>query len=148
MGKIKAQRASLVAFFLCISMTFTSASVFASSLPNCSILWSGKYKPVEKEVRAAAVKYYAIKKLGPITIALNREQVINVKLWSVGWHECLNPGVGNGGYRGAVPKTALFAVEVYVLHKPYPGNPVTSNFLVLAKMRVKGWIVVAENTSP
>lgn len=113
-------------------------------IPN----WGGKYRPVEKEVRAAAVKYYATKKLGPITIYKNREQVIDVKLWTLGWHECLNPGVSNGGYQGAVPKTALAAVEVYVLHKPYLGNSVASNFLVVAKMRTKGWMVVAENTSP
>lgn len=105
-------------------------------------------KPVEKDVRAAVVKYYAIKKLGPITIYKNREQVVDVKLWTAGWHECLNPGVGNGGYAGAVPKTALSAVEVYVFHEPYPGNPVASNFLTVAKMRAKGWMVVAENTSP
>lgn len=129
-------------------MDFTLTPLFAATLPNCSILWGGKYKPVEKGVRVAAVKYYATKKLGPITIAKNREQVIDVKLWSVGVHSCLNPGVGNGGYVGAVPKAALSAVEVYVFHKPYPVNPVASNFLVVAKMRAKGWMVVAENTSP
>ena len=147
MGEIKVQRTSLTALILCILIGFTSAPLSAASLPNCSSLWGGKYRPVEKEARAAAVKYYAFKKLGPITIFKNREQVIDVKLWTVGVHECLNPGVGNGGYRGAVPKTALSAVEVYAFHKPYP-NPVAWNFLVLAKMRTKGWVVVAENKSP
>jgi hypothetical protein len=104
-------------------------------------------KPVEKAVRAAVVKYYAIKKLGPITIYKNREQVVEVKLWTVGVHWCLNAPGSKGAYVGAVPKAALSAVEVYVFHKPYP-NPVAQNFLMLAKMRVKGWIVVAENTSP
>ncbi len=148
MGNSKVQRISLVALTLCISIGFASAPIFATVLPNCSIIWSGKYKPVEKNVRAAAMKYYATKKLGPITISLNREQVVDVNLWSVGVHRCLNPGAGNGAYTGAVPKSALAAVKIYVSHKPYPGNPVASNFLVLAKMPVKRWIVVAENTSP
>lgn len=147
MGEPKVQRASMFALILCLSMSVTSAPLSAATLPNCSKPYGGIYKPVEKAVRAAAAKYYATKKLGPITISQNREQVIDVKLWSAGWHECLNPGVGNGGYKGAVPKGALSAVEVYVFHKPYP-NPVASNFLVVAKMRVKGWIVFAENTSP
>lgn len=148
MGEIKVQRSLLAALILWILIGFSSAPLSAASLPNCSSLWGGKYRPVEKEVRAAAAKYYATKKLGPITIYKNREQVIDVKLWTLGWHECLNPGVSNGGYQGAVPKTALAAVEVYVLHKPYLGNSVASNFLVVAKMRTKGWMVVAENTSP
>ncbi len=137
----------VILFAPLFSLSFASAPVFASSLPNCSKLHAGIYEPVEKAVRAAAAKYYAIEKLGPITISQNREQVVDRKLWSAGWHECLNPGVINGGYKGAVPKGALSAVEVYVFHKPYP-IPVASNFLVVAKMPVKGWIVVAENTSP
>jgi len=104
-------------------------------------------KLVEKETRAVAAKYYEVKKLAPITISKNRRQVVDIKLLSVGWYERLNPGVDNGGYRGAVPKTALSAVEVNVIHKPYRGNPVSSNFLVIAKMRMKGWITVAENAS-
>ena len=104
-------------------------------------------KPVEKAVRAAAVKYYANKKLGPITIYRNQEQVKEVKLVTVGVHWCLNAPGSKGAYVGAVPKAALSVVEVYVFHKPYP-NPVRSNFLMVAKMPLKGWIVVAENSSP
>ncbi len=148
MGATKVRHASLVAFTLCVAVGFTSTPTFAATLPNCSKLFGGKYRPVEKEVRTAAAKYYSTKKLGPTTIALNREQVMDVKLWSVGVHECLNPGAGNGGYVGAVPKGALSAVEVYALHKPYPEMPEASNFLVIAKTRSKGWVVVAENTSP
>jgi hypothetical protein len=147
MGTTRVQRASLVAFILCMSIGFTSTPLSAAPLPNCSRSFSGIMKPVEKAVRAAVVKYYAIKKLGPITIYKNREQVVEVKLWTVGVHWCLNAPGSKGSYVGAVPKAALSAVEVYVFHKPYP-NPVASNFLVLAKMQVKGWIVVAENTSP
>jgi hypothetical protein len=147
MGKTKVQRASLVAFILCLSIGFTSTPLSAAPLPNCSGRFSGIMKPVDKGVRAAVVKYYAIKKLGPITIYKNREQVVKVKLWTVGVHSCLNAPGSTGAYVGAVPTAALSAVEVYVFHKPYP-NPVAQSFLVLAKMRVKGWIVVAENTSP
>lgn len=148
MGETKVQRLSLVALLFCMSLALNSTPLFAATLPNCSKIFGGKYRPVEKDVRAAAVKYYAIKKLGPIKIALNREQVKDVKLWTVGVHWCLNAPGSKGAYVGAVPKAALSAVEVYVLHKPYPGNPVAENFLVVAKMKVKGWVVVAENTSP
>ena len=147
MGTTRVQRALLVAFILCMTIGFSSTPLSAAPLPNCSRSFSGIMKPVEKAVRAAVVKYYAIKKLGPITIYKNREQVVEVKLWTVGVHWCLNAPGSKGSYVGAVPKAALSAVEVYVFHKPYP-NPVASNFLMLAKMRVKGWIVVSENTSP
>ena len=148
MSEIKVQRYSFAALILCTLISFTSTPLSIASLPNCSKIYSGVMKPVEKGVRAVAAKYYEVKKLAPITMSKNREQVVDIKLWSVGWHDCLNTGVGNGGYRGAVPETALSAVEVDVMHKPYRGNPMSSNFLVIAKMRIKGWVVVAENTSP
>ena len=105
-------------------------------------------KPVNKEVRAAVVKYYALKELGPITIYKNREQIKEVKLWTVGVHWCLNAPGSKGAYVGAVPKAVPSAVEVFVGNKPYSGNPVTQNFLMVAKVKLKGWVVVGENTSP
>ena len=148
MRRAKCQRASLVALILSMSIGFSSPPLLAASLPNCSRSFGGIMKPVEKAVHAAVVKYYAIKKLGPITILKNREQVKEVKLWTVAVHWCLNAPRSKGEYVGAVPKAALSAVEVYVNHKPYSGTPVAANVLMLAKMRTKGWIVVAENTSP
>lgn len=148
MGETKVQRASLVAFILCISMGFASTPSFAATLPNCSRSFGGIMKPVEKAVRVAVVKYYTAKKLAPVYIYLNREQVKEVKLWTVGVHSCLNAPGSKGAYVGAVPKTALAAVEVYVHHKPYQDMPVATNFLVVAKTPTKGWVVVAENSSP
>lgn len=75
-------------------------------------------KPLEKAVRAAALKYYATKKLGLIAIYKNQEQLVDVKLWSVGVHSCLNSPGGRGGYVGAVPRADLSDVEIYVFHKP------------------------------
>ena len=147
MSEAKVKRTLLAASILSMSFGFASTPVSASSLPTCASSYGGIMKPVETGVRAAVVKYYAIKKLGPTTIFKNREQVKVVKLWTVGIHWCLNTPGSKGSYVGAVPKTALFAVEVYALHKPRPDS-VASNFLMVAKMPTTGWKVVSEGTGP
>ncbi len=147
-------RREKILHFLAIPFTFffilslASVPVSAATLPSCSKIYSGIYKPIEKEVRAAVVKFYTAKKLAPVTIYKNREQIITVKLWTVGVHYCLNPGGGKGGYVGALPKTATSAVQVYAKHKPYPGTAAPSHFLMLAKTKTKGWTVYSEGTGP
>lgn len=148
MTREKVQHFLAIPLTLFFILSFVSAPVSATTLPSCSKIYSGIYKPVEKEVQAAVVKFYTAKKLAPVTIYKNREQVISVKLWTPGVHWCLNPGGGKSGYVGAVPKTAIAAVQVYAKHKPYPGTMAPSHFLVLAKTKAKGWVVYSEGTGP
>ena len=106
------------------------------------------FNPLEREVRTATLKFYQAKKLSLIEIYKNQEQVMDVKLWTVGIHPCLNPGGPSGAYVGAVPKNAKSAVQIYVYHKPYPVVENSWHFLMLAKLPTKGWVVVSESTGP
>jgi hypothetical protein len=121
-------------------------------LPDCSKVqlgpFIGPFNPLEREVAAAALKFYQAKKLSPIKIYKNQEQVMDVKLWTIGIHPCLNPGASSGAYVGAVPKNAKSVVKIYVYHKPYPAVPNSWHFLMLAKLPTKGWVVVSESTGP
>ena len=119
-----------------------------TTLTPCPVIENGTVKPVTAEVLAVVTQYYAAKHLTPITIYKNEETVLDVKEQSAGVHSCQNPGDGIGQYAGAVPLTATAAVMVYVKHQPYPEMPISSNFITLAQLPDKGWVVVDESTGP
>ena len=133
---------------LIVSVGYLLVPESSPSLPDCSKVYIGPFNPVEKEVHTAALKYYQAKKLSPIKIYGNREQVMDVNLWTVGIHPCSSGGASSGAYVGAVPKNAMSAVQIYVSHKPYTAVPNSSHFLMLAKVPTKGWVVVSEGTGP
>ena len=137
-----------VGLLLIVSVGFLFVPESSPSLPDCSKVFLGPLKPLERDVATAALKYYQAKKLSPIKIYKNQEKVVVVKLWTVGVHRCLNPGGPSGAYVGAVPKNAKSAVQIYVYHKPYVEVPNNSHFLTVAKLPRKGWVVVSETTSP
>lgn len=137
-----------VALLLSLSVGLFLLPATPPSLPDCSKINDGLLKPVEKEVRAAVLKYYQTQKLTPIRIDNDQERVMDVKLWTIGTHSCLNPDGGSGAYVGAVPKNAKSAVQLHVYHKPYPVTQNSWSFVMLAEVPTKGWIVVSEGTGP
>lgn len=119
-----------------------------TTLNPCPVVANWPVKPVTADVLAVVTKYYAEKKLTPITIYNNEQMILDVKEQSVGTHSCLNPDGGVGGYVGAVPLKATAAVMVYVKHQPYPTTQTPSSFVTLAQMPGTGWTVVGEGTGP
>ncbi|HUW78913.1 MAG TPA: hypothetical protein VMV52_09235 [Candidatus Nanopelagicaceae bacterium] len=99
-------------------------------------------------VRTAAVAYYKAKKLLPITIYKNSENVLDVEQQRLGFHWCNSGDGGIGGYAGSVPMGATEAVMIYVHHAPYPIVDASDHFLTVALISGDGWKVVGEGTGP
>jgi hypothetical protein len=127
--------------------TLAGAPSVHGALAACTSINNWPTKPVTTAVVNAVTKYYAAKKLTPVTIDKNREWILNVVAQRVGVHWCLNPDGSASGYVGAVPLNATAAVMVYAHHKPYPVVQAPSHFVTVAYI-AGVWKVVAEGTGP
>jgi len=128
--------------------TGSTPALGGTSLPACPIIAKSAVKPISANVVLALKKYYAARHLTPISVYKNEETVLNVKQQSIGVHWCRNLDGSKSGYVGVVPKNATAAVMVHVKHRPYPETMAASTFATLARMPLKGWKVVSDDTGP
>ena len=120
-----------------------------SSLPVCDIPPQGPFVKVTVDVVAAVTKFYAKKKLTPIKVSLNRQKNLRVSLQIVGDHWCHYRGyTTKEKYSGFLPKETIAAVQVQVVHKPYPLTGDAVHIVYLAKLPKIGWKVIEEGTGP
>ena len=98
----------------------SSASNSVTPLATCSGPSDWPTRAVTADVRRVVTQYYATRHLTPITIANNREMVLNVVEQSKGVHHCMNPDCSVSGYVGSVPANATAAVMVQVTHLAWP----------------------------
>jgi hypothetical protein len=127
----------------------STSSFIKSPLPVCDIPPQGRFVKVRVDVVAAVTKYYAKKKLTPIKVSFNRQRNLYVALQIVGVHWCHYRGYSTReNYLGFLPKGTIAAVQVQVLHKPYPLTGGAVHIVYLANLPKIGWKVVEEGTGP
>ena len=120
----------------------------AGTLPTCPVYSKWPVRPLSAEVRASLTKYYAVRKMTPISVDKNQMAVLNVNTERVGVHWCQNVGGGRSGYVGVVPKNAVAAVMVHVRHKAYAVTGASFTFATVIRLPAAGWRVVSDDTAP
>ena len=120
----------------------------AGTLPQCPVYSKWPVRPLSAEVRAALTKYYAVRKMTPISVEKNQMSVLNVNTERVGVHWCQNVGGGRSAYVGVVPKNAVSAVMVHVRHKAYAVTGASYTFATVVRLPAAGWRIVSDDTAP
>lgn len=87
-------------------------------------------------------------KFAPVTILRKFTAVVDVRSESATPHICIYSDGRQVAYTGKVPTSATQAIEVAVHHAPWPPTENVLNFVMLAKIPTKGWIVIDEGTAP
>lgn len=113
---------------------------------SCRVIRERPGAKVPSEVEALIKARYA--KLAPITILSKYTAQVDLRAESVTPHICVYSDGRQVAYTGKVPTLATQAIELDVHHAPWPPTENVENFVMLAKIPTKGWVVINEGTAP